>query len=467
MPSSPIRPAARLKLSRSDPVSSAFSNDQEYVIENARFGNIFYFILVLGFFLTFTLLLMLTPPIMTQTTQDQFISQVQTQKKFTTKVAFIADAGLNEASRRVLRLIREEGCDIVLHQGDLDYSGKAKEFYESVDSELGESFPYFVTMGNYESKRGAGRSVAWGAYSAIQRERLKKIPDLRCAVVSSRNLACSYEGISFVTSAIGVNASRLGLDLRELKAAQSALWGETGDEIGTAATDFKYTWKFCSWHIPLIDFQVGFREGVPWMASSKLVDANEACRLRGAIILTGHEHYYVRSHTIRRFSAVPKAVRYEVTHIEVSSKNSLLDANSTHYSLFPITSNLEDGTQLVELLKVGPGSTFAVVSGLGGHSVSIPSAQKQREFSHLSYVHPENLITETDPNGKIFYPEITGANSETSSNRIEKQMDPEYGYPFGALICVLQKSAVPRAKGFCYFKTISGKIVDRFILRRF
>jgi len=492
---------ARLKVSRSDPASSAgvggsspgFSTvdgslsslptETDLMLPplempssqsepSTRPSLQFYIVFFVGIACTFMILLMVTPPIMTQTTHDQLEQQVQSQRRLTTKIAFIADAGLNEASNRVLKLIREEGCDMVLHQGDLDYSGKSVEFFKSVDSIFGPTFPYFVTMGNYESKRGAGRDVAWGAYHAIQRARLKRIQGLSCAVVSLRNLACTYEGVSFVTSAIGVNSSRLGLDLRELRAAQVTIWGDANEDIGSAATQFKSTWKFCSWHLPLIDFQVGFREGVPWMASPKLVEAYESCRQRGAVILTGHEHYYVRSHTIRRYSENPKSVKYEEVHVEVSPKTTstmMVDANSTtsaSYSTFPtLAANGEP--ELVELLKVGPGSSFAVVSGLGGHSVSVPSAHKQREFPHLAAIHPQALITEVDPNGKVFYPEITGTNSETTSNRIESKADEKEGYPFGALICVLQKSAVPRAKGFCYFKTISGKIVDRFLLHRF
>lgn len=425
-------------------------------------------LLTVGLVLTFAFLLLTTPPIMTQTTHDQYVSEVEHRKRRTTKVAFIADAGLNVASTQVLRLIKNEGCDMVLHQGDLDYKGKTKEFYESIDQELGEDFPYFVSMGNYESKRGADRDVVWVAYQKQQRERMKKIKGLSCAVISMRNLACEYEGVSFVTSAIGVNASRLGLDLRELKSAQSALWGDLSNEMDTR---IKQTWKFCSWHLPMIDFQVGFREGVPWMSSPKLVEAYEACRLQGAVVLTGHEHYYVRSHMIRKYSASAKAVRFQVDHVEIREKQSAQVSNDTHYSSLPPATfqskKTKSGRDLIEMLQVGPGTSFAVVSGLGGHSVSVPSAKKIREFPHLSTIHPEHLITEKDPNGKMFYPEVTGANAQTTSNRIEAVVNQEFGYPFGALICVLQKSAVPRARGFCYFKTISGKVVDRFLLHRF
>jgi hypothetical protein len=37
------------------------------------------------------------------------------------KVAFIGDQGLTDDSKEVLRLIRDEGAEMVLHQGDFDY----------------------------------------------------------------------------------------------------------------------------------------------------------------------------------------------------------------------------------------------------------------------------------------------------------------------------------------------------------
>lgn len=142
-----------------------------------------------------------------------------------TKVAIVADAGLNDASILVLNLIKQENVDMVLHQGDLDYVGNTKEFFRRINSILGPTFPYFITMGNYESKRGSGRAVAWEGYWQVQKERLKKIEGLNCPIVSRRVLGCDFMGVSFITSAIGVNASRMGLDVKELKAAQKALWG--------------------------------------------------------------------------------------------------------------------------------------------------------------------------------------------------------------------------------------------------
>ena len=395
----------------------------------------------------------------------------------TVKLAIMADAGLNEASLQVLRLVKKEGADAVLHQGDLDYVGKADAFFARVDAELGPTFPYFILPGNYESKRGKGRTVAWEPYFAMYRERMKRYRDTRCAVFSSRVSACAFrDTFSFVTSAIGVNASRLTLDLRELHAAQRLLWNSMPESSGangaprsaaattataTATTTTTFTraeggptFRFCAWHLPLQPFQIGFREGVPWMSSPQLTAAYESCRVAGAGVLTGHEHYYVRSHTITRYAANASNIRYEISTALVSG--TIWGANSSR----------------AEVITLAPGSGFALVSGLGGHSVSVPSLGSIQANPHLAgeAVHPHSLVSKEDPGGKIFYPEITGAldETETSSRKIRGTFPPgtKAKYPFGALFCTLTRARTVTARGVCYFKTISGEVVDRFVLQR-
>jgi hypothetical protein len=60
-------------------------------------------------------------------------------------VAFIADQGLGEGARAVLQLIVEEGADLVLHQGDLDYQDDPSAWDASITNVLGADFPYFVS----------------------------------------------------------------------------------------------------------------------------------------------------------------------------------------------------------------------------------------------------------------------------------------------------------------------------------
>lgn len=66
------------------------------------------------------------------------------------RIAFIADQGWEpsgqyEGPRAVLRLIREEDVDAVLHQGDFDYGQDPQRWMAMIDEELGQNFPYFAS----------------------------------------------------------------------------------------------------------------------------------------------------------------------------------------------------------------------------------------------------------------------------------------------------------------------------------
>ena len=65
-------------------------------------------------------------------------------------VAFFGDHGLTLRSKALLRLVRDEGADMVLHLGDLDYTNNADAFEAHVNEILGEDFPYFAVIGNHD-----------------------------------------------------------------------------------------------------------------------------------------------------------------------------------------------------------------------------------------------------------------------------------------------------------------------------
>ena len=88
-------------------------------------------------------------------------------------VAFFGDHGLTLRSKALLRLVRDEGADMVLHLGDLDYTNNADAFEAHVNEILGEDFPYFAVIGNHDR-------IAWPAYREIFRDRLQRVPDAKC-----------------------------------------------------------------------------------------------------------------------------------------------------------------------------------------------------------------------------------------------------------------------------------------------
>ncbi|MBI3466592.1 MAG: hypothetical protein HY000_26560, partial [Planctomycetes bacterium] len=64
------------------------------------------------------------------------------------KVAFIGDQGNGTGADAVLKLVKNESAQMILHQGDFDYAGNPTAWDSKITSILGASFPYFASVGN-------------------------------------------------------------------------------------------------------------------------------------------------------------------------------------------------------------------------------------------------------------------------------------------------------------------------------
>lgn len=224
-------------------------------------------------------------------------------------VAFIGDQGSTDGALAVLRLIRDEGADMVIHLGDLDYRNDPESWDRTVTSVLGEDFPVFVTVGNHDVKRWRGPN----GYQARLRERLDRVREARCSGDLGVRAACTYRGLFFIQSGIGTMpripdfADHISFIRNELGRTDAA-------------------WRICSWHKNQGAMQVGGKgDEVGWKAY-------EACRKGGAIIVTAHEHSYSRTHLMESFRT-----------------GSVASTSRT--------------------LEIGKGMSFAVVSGLAGRDV--------------------------------------------------------------------------------------------------
>jgi hypothetical protein len=224
-------------------------------------------------------------------------------------IAFIGDQGSGAGARAVLQLIRSEGADLVLHQGDFDYKDDPAAWDRLITAVLGPDFSYFASVGNHDKKRFFGA----GGYQDLLQQRLGRVPGAFCMDDLGVRSVCTYRNLFMVFSAIGTIPKRPDEPrhiayLRGKLAASGALW------------------KICSWHKNQRAMQLGNKkDAVGWAAY-------EACREAGAIIATGHEHSYSRAHLMRHFE------------------------NKTILSTSPI-------------LRIGKGRTFAFVSGLGGKGI--------------------------------------------------------------------------------------------------
>jgi Calcineurin-like phosphoesterase len=224
-------------------------------------------------------------------------------------VAFIGDQGLTKEARAVLRMIRAENADVVLHLGDLDYEDDPIAWDAMITEVLGADFPVFAAVGNHDDKRWYGP----GGYQDRQEARLSRIPDADCSGELGVRSACTFRGLFFILSGIGTipeapNHPGHVNYLRDQLAGSDAIW------------------KICAWHKNQSAMQLGSKEDeVGWQSY-------EVCREGGAIVATAHEHSYSRTHLMDEFA----------TQSVASTSDTLV---------------------------IDEGESFVFVSGLGGHSI--------------------------------------------------------------------------------------------------
>ncbi len=285
------------------------------------------------------------------------------KRQETVMVAFIGDQGIGWGARRVLELIKDEGAHAVLHQGDFDYKDNPAAWDGMISQILGPGFPYFASVGNHDKPRFRGPD----GYQEMLERRLRLISGARCKGDLGVMSACTYRNLFFVLSGIGTIPRRPD-EPRHIAFIRQQL-AESGSE-----------WKICSWHKNQRTMQVGDKQDeVGWAAY-------RACREAGAIIVTGHEHSYSRTHLMHDFE------------------------NKVVASASPI-------------LRIAPGHSFVVVSGLGGGDI-----RRQRH-------------------GGPWWAAVYAK---------------DHGAAHGALFCEFSGNSKGLAR--CYFKDIAGRIIDRFMI---
>lgn len=287
------------------------------------------------------------------------------------KVAFIGDSGNGSAFQSVLDLALAEQVDAVVHNGDFDYGLDPDAFFATVDAKMGASFPYFVAVGNHDAP-------AWNEYSVYAAAHFRAAGvTLDDPNLLDQKFAFVYQGIRFVF--VGENGEN----------------EEFAQFIDDQLDPNEDAWKVCGWHKNQRAMQIGGKgDEMGW-------DVYENCRLNGAIVTTGHEHSYERTKTL--------------TEME--------------------SQTVDDTCSAPNQLCVGPGKTFAVVSGLGGVGIR----------------DQERCLPTTPP---------YGCNGEWASIFASDQ-DANYG----ALFIIFNAGGDPK-KAHGYFKSVDGRIIDEFDVTR-
>jgi len=237
------------------------------------------------------------------------------------KVAFIGDTAYGSSFVSVLNLVKTEGAQVVLHQGDFDYVNDANGFFSKVTSVLGANFPYLASVGNHDYLSwAAGCSDPDGCYATSVTSRMAanglrpddpNLDDEKYAVV--------FRGLKIVF--IGQNGNS----------------AEFAQFINDQFTGDDHIWKVSSWHKDQQTMQIGGKtDEMGW-------EVYENSRKMGAIIATAHEHSYERTLTL------------------TSTINKTVDTTQ-HPLVGGVPTNPNN-------LLVTPGKTFVFVSGLGGNSI--------------------------------------------------------------------------------------------------
>jgi hypothetical protein len=194
------------------------------------------------------------------------------------RVAFIGDTGSGADFKSVLKLVKKEGADLLLVQGDLTYNGaKATDWFPAIDNEINAeapgstatvTIPYFAAKGNHDrdwANLGSGlkaRMASWGVTPAHNDP-------------TTLNYSVVYKGLKIVMVADSEtsNPSR-------------------GDYVKQQLKDDTHIWKICSWHKNQRASNVGPKnDEMGW-------GIYENCRASGAFVAQGHSHTYSRSKTL-------------------------------------------------------------------------------------------------------------------------------------------------------------------------
>ena len=291
------------------------------------------------------------------------------------KVALIGDESLSANAVAVLNLVEDENADMLIILGDFDYNNDPLAWKAMLDGVFPADYPIFAAVGNHDVPQ-------WPAYQQQLKDRLALIPGASCSGDYGVDAACTYRGLFFILSGAGT-------------IPQTPDHGPYISSIQSKLAADDSVWRICAWHKNQTALQTGTKlNEVGW-------GPYEACREGSAIIATGHEHSYQRTRTLSNMTA------------------------RTVDSAWPAA----------DTLRVGGGSTFALVSGLGGRD-----ARDQ-----------DRCLPSSPP---------FGCNGEWAEIYTSDQ-----GATSGATFITFHVGGDPyKAEG--YFKNIGGTVIDSFTITR-
>jgi hypothetical protein len=233
-------------------------------------------------------------------------------------VGMFGDQGMTTDSEGVLRMLKGQGVELILHAGDIAYDNdnQPERWLNMLQNNSGD-IHYLAAVGNHD----AGEAPpGWGLFESHIGifERARRLGT--CEGETGVQYVCTYKGLTVVLTAPGIT-------------------GKNHDEfIAWAFATYPSPWRICVWHKNMQSMNPGTKgDEAGW-------NVYEECRRQGAMIVTAHEHLYARS--------------WEMSSFETQAVSRR-------------TATLEQPTTLRTESKIDgiTGTGLAIVSGMGGYSM--------------------------------------------------------------------------------------------------
>lgn len=257
--------------------------------------------------------------------------------------------GLYSRARDVLAAVKDNGAELIVHAGDMDYESAPRMWRYFVDETIrNRGMDFLAVKGNHDADGWDGVQNLWSGNPDGYAAQLKGTTPSRanCRGSYGEDMVCDYGPVTFVLSSVGVEEAGEGSDTNR----------RHYDFLERALSESKSKWKVCVWHMNMEDMQVSYKgDSTGW-------GAYEICRKHGAFIVTGHAHVYSRTKQMARFGTK------QWSHTKKDLRVSGNDDNRIH--LHP---GEDDGTSAVAVVGIGGYKNEAALRG-GEHWAKVYSS---------------------------------------------------------------------------------------------
>ena len=271
-------------------------------------------------------------------------------------------------ARDVLAAAKDNGAELVVHAGDLDYESAPRMWRLFVDETVrGQGMDFVAAKGNHDVDGWDGVRGLWSDPDDGYAAQLRPTQPSNCYGKYGEDFVCDYGAVTLVISSVGVDAS-----------GESANQGKYAF-LEKALAESRSPFKVCVWHMNMENMQVSYKgDSTGW-------GAFEICRKHGAFVVNGHAHTYSRTKEMARFGEKKWSHTTEDLRVAEAVRRGEQDAN------------------VVNLRRGENGSTAVAVVGFGGYR----NEPQLKQAPHWAKVYSSSCLSgdgacETAPEQKKY-----------------------------------------------------------------